>query len=34
MPRETQLWYIASEIREEEHPVRRDTINIKGGGGI
>lgn len=29
MPRRMQLFYIASEIEEGEHPVRRDTINAK-----
>lgn len=32
MPRETQLFYIASEIYEGEHPVRRDSVYLKGGG--
>jgi len=33
MPRERQLFYIASEVYEIEHPCRLDTIPIKRGGG-
>lgn len=32
MPRDRQLFYIASEIYEGEHPCRRDTIHMRGGG--
>jgi len=34
MPRERRLFYIASEVYENENPVRLDTLNIiaKGGG--
>lgn len=29
MPRRQQLLYIASELREDEKPVRHDTLRIK-----
>lgn len=32
MPRERQLFYIASELYESEHPCRLDTIRFKKGG--
>lgn len=32
MPRLRQIFYIASEIYEKEHPVRRDSLYLKGGG--
>lgn len=32
MPRLRQLFYIASEVYESEHPVRRDSLYVKGGG--
>jgi len=32
MPRRRQLFYMASELVEEEEPLRRDVIQIKGGG--
>lgn len=31
MPRLRQLFYIASEIYENEHPVRRDSLYVKNG---
>lgn len=32
MPRETQMFYIASESVEAESPCRLDTFRLRGGG--
>lgn len=29
MPRHVQLLYIASELEEDKHPVRHDTVKAK-----
>lgn len=32
MPRDMKMFYIASEVYEQENPVRRDSIyDVKGG---
>jgi len=33
MPRERRLFYVASELYEDEHPVRLDTVKVKTKGG-
>ena len=31
MPRQLKIFYIASEVCEDEHPCRLDTVKLKRG---